>query len=109
MEKLKAEQADELDRVKNDFADALQAKDAECSRKIQDALEEASKTVDEAKEEMHQLRLEHAAENAKLIAKIEILEQQHAKAIDDQHEAFVRGWTACEAKAGSSRTRSGAH
>eukprot|EP00965_Chrysotila_dentata_P096958 3204701-Pleurochrysis_carterae.AAC.1 len=71
MEKLKAEQADELDR---------------------EAFDEAGKTVNEAKKEMHQLRLEHAAENAKLLAKIKILEQQHAQAIDDQHEAFVRGW-----------------
>eukprot|EP00965_Chrysotila_dentata_P071301 2356317-Pleurochrysis_carterae.AAC.1 len=60
---------------------------------------------------MNALRILHASENAKLVAKIEILEQQHAKAVEDQQEAFVRGWTACEAKmsGGTSKTRSGAH
>eukprot|EP00965_Chrysotila_dentata_P123371 4077223-Pleurochrysis_carterae.AAC.1 len=61
-------------------------------------MEEEGKTADEAETAMAQLRVEQAAETAKLVAKIEILEAQVAKAAEERDAQFVRGWNACETK-----------
>lgn len=108
VEKLKAEHAEELQRVNSELQDALAAMKAECQSKIDEAMQEEGKTAEEAESKLHELRIVHAAEIAKLNGKVELLEQQLVKAENEKMVAFVNGFNSCEMKmSGGAKTRSG--
>eukprot|EP00965_Chrysotila_dentata_P057461 1906240-Pleurochrysis_carterae.AAC.1 len=68
---------------------------AECQSKIDEAMQEAGKTAEEVESKLHELRLVHAAEIAKLNSKVELLEQQLIVKAEN------------EKMSGGSKTRSG--
>eukprot|EP00965_Chrysotila_dentata_P011054 359454-Pleurochrysis_carterae.AAC.1 len=98
-------------RAKAKFEDSLKDMADECKRKIEEAMLEEGKLAEDAEEKMNKLRIERAAECAKLVGKIELLEQQLLKAGDEENAQFVNGWNACESKfaGGGAKTRSSAH
>lgn len=114
VENLKKQHAAEMEELKKAHEERLTKAHEEMQEKVEECEAQAEAKVLDLRKQLDEVRISTTSEVAKLIGKVELLEQQVAEEKAEKESQFVRGWNAGFEKAGGAggsggKTRSSSH